>query len=271
MKHFLLTRFNEYFPDAFSSYWVKNSNLGTDKEWLKRRIKIFFQATFPTVLSQSNKNFTWIIKCHHKTPQWAKDELANVSKEVSAIVDYERFDLKVYERSRIFNSLYECRFPSNRLICKHFFEKHIEKSVANIVLECTDAETQIITTRLDSDDAIAFDFIEKIQINSQHNRFVDFDSGAIFCNGKFYKFNVPNKTHPSQFCSFQETISNKLKTKTVFFVDHTEANPCDYIKDVGWLQINHNMCLNNHNIFPRTPVVFKNWKERFKGIKNVVF
>lgn len=262
MKHFLLTRFNEYFPDAMSSYWVDNSNLGIDKKWLERRIKIFFQVTFPTVLSQSNKNFRWIIKCHHETPQWAKNELANVSKETNAIIDYEKVDLGVYEESRIFNSIYECRFPSNRLICKHFFEKHIDRLAAT---------QDIITTRLDSDDAISFDFVDRIQARSQRNRFVDFDIGAIFCNGEFYEFRRPYKTHPSQFCSFRETTSHKYKTKTVFFVDHTEANPCDYIDDIGWLQINHNMCLNNHNIFPKSPTIFNGWHERFRGIKNVVF
>lgn len=258
MKHFVLTRFNEYFPDVVTSYWKSsnNPNLGIDNLWLKRRLKIFFNATFPTLKNQSNKNFTWIIKCHYQTPNWARNELKNIEKEIKVIIDYEKFQLDKYKEKAMKNSLFECRFPSNRLICKFAFENHLKD------------EKEIITSRVDSDDAVAFNFIQKVQENIRYNTFIDFD-GAILIKNKIYEWRRKHKNSPCQFCSYKEKIFQK-NPKTVYFLDHTEANPCDYLNDIGWLQINHDMCLNNNNIRPIEFKELENWKNIFIGLKNVV-
>jgi hypothetical protein len=43
-----------------------------DEEWLKYRWKLFTTFTVPSMLGQSQTDFDWVILCHPKSPSWFK-------------------------------------------------------------------------------------------------------------------------------------------------------------------------------------------------------
>lgn len=66
-KHFIFTRFNEG--------WLDNDRLtqsgkpvNTDV-WLKERCKLFEKFCLPSMMYQSNQNFTWLILFDKRTPE----------------------------------------------------------------------------------------------------------------------------------------------------------------------------------------------------------
>ena len=54
-KHYIITRFN------LSQRWDKDSlgNKVLDDNWLKNRFQLFENYCFPSLKSQTNKNFEW--------------------------------------------------------------------------------------------------------------------------------------------------------------------------------------------------------------------
>ena len=75
-KYYILTRFNSIsFPER-SKYMKHN----LDDDWLKRRLKIFKYSCVPSILSQSNQDFEWIVYCHPESPDWFIKELEAIDR-----------------------------------------------------------------------------------------------------------------------------------------------------------------------------------------------
>ena len=230
MKHFILTIFNEIFPDI-DSYGLQDNNLGINDDWLRQRLDVFFRITDKSIRLQTNKNFVWLVKCSYKTPQWARQELS----KSCAILDYSEPLWRVLNEQRLYESVYEHKINSNRVLSKYAFQKSIK-------LEITTPE-EVITTRLDSDDGLASDYVNLVQQRAKLGRFIDFCNGLILKEKSLFVYNR-HQRHPSQFCSYKELVTNKVKT--VYFLHHILANPCDYYDELGWVQTNHTFNLNNH-------------------------
>lgn len=132
MKHFLVTRFNlrheEWKTDK------KGSVVLTDK-WLDERFELFFNYCLPSVINQKNQNFTWIVLFDSKTPSQYKSVIDKIS------ADYKNF------RALFIDDMKLVQFSLKQFISK----------VLN------DKDDFIITTRLDNDDSIHYNFIETIQ------------------------------------------------------------------------------------------------------------
>ena len=174
MKHFLITRFNDYFPsfDAPSHTTNENPNKGIENDWLEKRLKIFKTITVPSIKCQTDKDFIWIIKCHPKTPDWVK----KILKNLNLIASYEEIDYK-----------------KTASIQAEFAFESIIKNITN--------DKEIITSRLDSDDGISKDYIKTTKMSIKEGRFFDFTKGIVRnSNGLFFH----EKKLTSQFCSYME-------------------------------------------------------------------
>ena len=124
-KHYVITRFN-----------IGLYSAGTHKDpdqWMQHRLKIFTNITLPSMKGQTCQNFTWLILIDPKTPKKFCD--------VFNAFNYDKIRFITVEG--IFNS---------RQSISAAILNHIEKG-----------NHDLITTRIDCDDAFNCRMIEKIQ------------------------------------------------------------------------------------------------------------
>lgn len=135
---YLLTRFN-------LKFWKKTKN-GMDTrsaEWLSRRFELFETYCVPSVANQTEKQFLWFCLFADDTPVGWLDRLVDVRKR-----------------------------------CKQFYplllsdeEGQDHETVIACFLETIHSQGQmVITLRIDNDDAIANDFIEKAVVVANHQK-----------------------------------------------------------------------------------------------------
>ncbi len=212
-EHFLITRFNVLpeFDIIDEGSW--------NREWLTHRFNLFEKFCYPSVLNQSNQNFKWIVFFHSKTPEDFKQKISEYAKWENFIPVYldDRYTIE-YNRLAILNNL-------------------------------SAQPEYLITSRLDSDDAISIEYIETIQNNfaEQEFEFLNFSYGYVLNGGKLYLF----KYLQNPFVSLVERV-NELSVngfKTVLCADHTELYSHGKVKQIktetGWMQIIHGK--NNNN------------------------
>lgn len=132
MKHFIATRFNLKTSDWKKS---KSGNLVLTNEWLEHRFNLFENYCFPSVINQSNQNFTWCVYFDIDTPQNFKDKIVSLTANTSNIIP---------------------QFIDGMDGLNNSFKKFISDNITNI-------DSHIITTRLDNDDIIHVDFVKTLQ------------------------------------------------------------------------------------------------------------
>ena len=187
------------------------SNLGISvDEWMEQRIKLFFTFTLPSMMAQCNQNFIWLILIDKKTPQ------------------------------KHWHILSEIKYPNINFVYKKWpFEQFLQPVPFNI-----------ITTRIDNDDALHKDTINDIQNcykekNLQHNEFfIDMPHGFALdtVNGRLFPM-----MHPcSPFVTFAEDFQ---ECKTVLAWEHSRL-PAEIHKEyiagkTYWLRVVHSQNLRN--------------------------
>jgi hypothetical protein len=144
-KHFLITRFNLRQTDWTTN---KNSKPVLTEEWHENRFQLFTDYCFPSVASQKNKNFEWIVFFDTTTPQKYKDVIATLQTRMSN-----------------FSPVFVDGMP---LFLPSIYEE-MEK--------CN--KDYIITSRIDNDDCISENYIDEIQKRFAQQDFmaVDFVDG----------------------------------------------------------------------------------------------
>ena len=156
MKHILLTRFNTLVPS-----WNTRRHLNHD--WLDARFMLFEEVCLPSVAGQTNHNFDWFIFFDSNTP--------------------EQYRLKI-------NTLLK-KYKFHPIFVDEFNVDSIKTLIAERFLEAGD--DMLLTSRLDSDDALATHYIETLQslASSRRDRVVlNFDCGAVLSTvrGKRYLY-----------------------------------------------------------------------------------
>ena len=217
-EHFLITRFNLKKND-----WTKDKN---SKEilsdvWLCKRIELFKKYCLPSVLSQSNKNFKWLIFFDSNiTPS-----LDVLLREIS---EYDFIEpIYVSEYSDFQNGLSD--FIKTRLNFKTSY---------------------VLTSRLDNDDALHQNFINHIQSNIEVN---DKDTVLHFPYGfclNLDPLKLSSIYYPlNQFVSLFELKNANNPLKTVFFKEHDSWGKNFSIKPIlskeSWLQVIHEQNMVN--------------------------
>ena len=169
MNTYIITRFS--ILDESSKSWVltrENKNRDELKsklfseERLSEKMKVFKNITYKSIINQINKNFTWLIVTSNELPGKYKSELYSIESE----------NIKVYEVNKM--------------------------SDFNKLIDSYEYESEYCTARLDDDDGLSLDFVEKLnQIyeNSDKSEIVSFPNGnkITFKNDKIYLDN--QKTH----------------------------------------------------------------------------
>ena len=189
MKHYLITQWN---CDLY------------DLEWLKKRQKLFEHFTIPSVMSQTNKNFEWILVSDTRTP----DEFKKILNNYPATILYHDFENFEWENAPVEDM-------SDPIMKRSVQLEYISSVISDFIgKQGTD---YIITSRCDNDDAIAVNHIDKIQVSADKywnnkeftDRFwVNIVRGFKWDRGMVY----PKSTNKSPFISFVEPDNGDLLT-----------------------------------------------------------
>ncbi len=140
-KHFLITRFNLKKSDWKTN--KKNKAILTDK-WHRNRFKLFTDYCFPSVASQTNKNFDWVVFFDKSTTKEFRDIVSNLEKELPNF-------------KPIYIDGMDQFLPATQEYIGKFNEEYI------------------ITTGIDNDDCISKHFIEEIQKRFDQQEFMALD------------------------------------------------------------------------------------------------
>jgi hypothetical protein len=171
-----------------------------NEEYLETRFRLFEKFCLPSVGSQSNQNFKWLVFFDQLTPDNYKNRIESYSK-------YSNFV-----------PIYVDEYNSTTLR-------------AGIADNLTDNPEYLITTNLDNDDAISRDFVKLVQeeFNEQKFAVISFPYGYVWKepSGKIYL----REYLSNPFISLIESVEN---FKTVYHIPHQEY-VSKYAK-LGWIK-----------------------------------
>lgn len=214
VDHVLVTRFNLPTPGPESLVRAREG-------WLRERIDLFERYTVPSVVRQSVQDFRWIVYLDPESPQWLLDRL-------QPHIDSGRF-VPLYRES--------VRWPD----------------VARDARTVTGAQGDLLlTTNLDNDDAIADDFVARLQSLAREHRHAALylANGLIVSGDELYLRHDP----VNAFCSVVESWEDP---QTAWRECHTDLN--DFfpaVTDAGdpaWLQVVHDGNVSNRVRGRRVP------------------
>lgn len=201
--HVLVTRFN------LAVGFGRGQHL--DEVWLRERLELFRRYCVPSVAGQSVCHFTWLVLVASATPPFVVDELTEASgaaAQLEIVRDAARSPVETLRAT-----LSEPRF----------------------------AAPHLITSRLDSDDAIDRTYVERVQgaFSGQPATFVDFSDGYTYSpsSGTLRRYRHP----ASPFVSLIERRDDTpLTALCVNHVKVKERGPVVKLRgEPGWLQVVH--------------------------------
>ena len=201
-NHIILTRFNLETPGVERTFRERAG-------WLDRRIDLFEKFCLPSVVSQTVKNFKWIIYADVRTPE----------RHQSKFFEYAQHDV-----------------VDIRWVDGHNFS--LSNVRADIKCTLSTGCNWLITTRLDNDDAIHRTYVEKIQAYCSFRRRegINFTRGLILSEGRLYV----SRDLSNAFISLSEPTKDML---TVWCRQHTDIKlvaPILRVDDAPvWLQVVH--------------------------------
>lgn len=228
-KHYLVTRYNIPITE-----WErdKQGQPTTDEDWLAHREKIFRTICLPSVKGQTQNNFTWILYFDVNTPALF---LESLQKELSAL----QAEIRLVKD-----------FPS----CLEDLKKTLS----------TADTPYVITSRLDNDDGLARDYIEKVQhaFIPQDKTIISFGKGLIYDqhqsvltkSGHYWK---------NHFTSLIEQPVAPDDLLTVIGFPHDNPPPMNTVRinDTGWIKLIHDRNIKSR-LFGR-PVPFYHVAKHF--------
>lgn len=229
-SHVILTRFN------LRSGSSRETRLRNSHGWLANRFELFEKYCLPSVIGQTNQNFKWFIFFDIDTPQHYKERALEYSKKYKNIKMYWVRGLSLNE-------------------------------VQDFIREnCPDNKQILITTRLDNDDAINVNFVDRVQEKANkigkivEPLVINFDNGLCLNENRAYQHN----DSLNAFTSLIEPWVNDFNT--VWKYQHRQLdhfNVAQLTQPSMWLQgihssnvsnrvrgvrINNNELLDNFNI-----------------------
>lgn len=223
-KHFLLTRFNLHLYKRDKYFRTINPD-----RWLEHRFELFERFCLPSIAAQTTHDFEWLILFDKHTPQVYKERIKRHVQKYPFISPIA------------VEAQYGCYYPQ---IFQKAIRNRLEKAQQN-----DEQATSVLTTRLDNDDALAPDFVARVQAASQDlapRSFITFRYGVQY----FTELEIALKlVYPhNHFLTYVETPDKDHRVQTAYaFGDHT--NLFNYpnvfvheLKDednMAWMEVVH--------------------------------
>lgn len=217
--HVIQTRFNLATPGRESA--IRNRS-----DWLEERFEMFERLCLPSIAAQTCKNFTWIIYFDKDTPQAQKDRVEQLRKIVPFIPYYTGL----------------------------FAAEGWNRSIGEVIPERTPF---LLTTRLDNDDALACDYIERVQkAAKQHMQdapvCLNFSHGYIRTDTALYEMVHPSNAFFTRLCSWEEDMRTAMSIQHMTIEDHGAVAQLE--APGAWLQVVHGGNVSNKVRGRRIPI-----------------
>lgn len=185
-SHFIITRFNvNIYPIDFPPR--------LEDTWLAPRFEFFKKYCFPSIQSQINQDFEWLMLFDEQTPGY-------YLKMIKLFAQYENL-------TPLYCGEYETIMPQ----------------VINYMQSKSPDTDWLLTTRLDNDDALSTGFVECLHmlVNSMSEEklapsdtlYINFTNGLQYSDGKVYNFSDLTN-------AFVSLLERRENPHSVFWVDH---------------------------------------------------
>ncbi|WP_369996273.1 glycosyltransferase [Winogradskyella sp.] len=261
-KHYLITRFN-----LRNKNWevTKNNETLLTREWMTHRIGLFKNFCLPSVASQTNTDFQWLLFFDQTTDDDFKQELEAL--------------LEPYPH---FKSFYVDGMDA------------FHPSIKAYVSEDSKDNSHIITSRIDNDDCIHRDYIDSIQQQFKSQDFMAIDVLKGYSLQISPEIMLGKKEHI--FNPFISLIEKNEAPKTVWFSDHNmwkkesrrieiankrlwmsiiheknKVNEFDGYDNVDWHKIKSDFILSDHIAEKVTSEIVPHSQWRYLSFKNKLY
>lgn len=217
--HVVMTRFNVGLYSESKWTHDKNGVLIDPDAWMEERFNLFEKYCLPSFKSQTIKAFEWFVGIDSKTPKRFIERLESHAKDCKQL----------------------------RIVLVDKITRDFINPVANLAK--SGDKKYLITTRVDNDDAISFDFIETVQKS--------FSPGdLLFVNlNRGYAYDVEkNQFHGMNYRSnpFVSVVENAKDAKTILgygnhikIKDNHSLNYIEIDDKNYWVQVIHESNLMN--------------------------
>lgn len=206
VDHVVLTRFNLPTPGPESLVRAQDG-------WLRNRVELFERYTVPSMRGQTVRDLTWIVYLDPDSPRWLQERL-------QPLVD-----------DGVFHALHRERVDWQDVVSD---ARALTGGRGDILL----------TTNLDNDDAVARDFVERLQHEARRHvgTALYLRTGLIVQDGRLYRRDDPENA----FCSVSETWARPV---TAWRDWHNRLHEHLPVASVGgspaWLQVVHGQNVSN--------------------------
>jgi hypothetical protein len=209
-RHVILTRFNvRYVEDPTAR------SIGIDPAWLASRFNLFEKYCLPSVLAQTEQEFSWILFFDSATPEPFVARARALARERDGI------------------------FP---VFCESLPLSRVKAAVSDILPEATE---WLLTTRLDNDDGLHEEYVATMQAaqGCEKAEVLNCPTGIIFRNNRTYLRRDPSNA----FISLSEPFSG---FQTIFSISrHILAHESYPVRQLSaaprWLQVVHANNISN--------------------------
>lgn len=229
--HVLMTRFNVRinWPHAFR---------GLDESWLKERFELFERYCLPSIKAQTCQDFHWLVFFDTATPHSFRQRIAQYSGDLACFVP--------------------CFVD--------FFDRTVFRDIV-ASMELT-RKRWIITSRVDNDDALARNYIERVQaqFTGQEREFINFQNGLVLRGTRLYLSSNSSGHFPS--------LIEKSTDPLTVYVRHTEMKNYAPVRQVGgepgWLEVRHPGRLTEKGLCPNCkPVPMSRYAQLFPAVRDL--
>ena len=206
--HVVITRFN-----AAVGYSASLKRL--DNTWLRERIVLFEQYCLPSIRAQQAVEFKWVIFMDAQSPQWLREKIDGYGPPLSAI----------YVDGPFSDSVIATRVAASGYVSAPY----------------------LITTRLDSDDALANHHLARVQLTfcQQQREFIEYPVGLQSFRGHLYNVYYPS----NPFLSLIERVQDNGGVTTVHCVEHDRVRTAGKVRRIvvspQWKKVIHSANVGN--------------------------
>jgi hypothetical protein len=210
-RHAIITRFNVRYREMVHRRYESKA---LDAGWLVERFELFERYCLPTVAAQTCQDFVWFIYFDSATPQ------AFVERAQRARTGRDNIRL-------VFCDVYD----------QELLERGLKKELAP-------APQWLLTTRLDNDDGLRRDFVQRLHesLRFAEREALNFPNGVVYTGGRAYLY----RHESNAFLSLLEPFDG---FKTVTFVQHPDMSKFAPVRqidgDPAWLQVVHRGNISN--------------------------
>lgn len=207
MQHFVITRFNIASPGREVA--IRNA-----PGWLGRRFDLFEAYCLPSMAAQQPGDFRWLIYFDENTPDAFRDRIERARKIAA------------------FDPIFVGPFA-------------MSMAAMDVRARLETTEGRLITTRLDNDDAVSRDFLQRVRDEADalpDGTIINFREGVALNNGRLFAAADPSNP-------FASLVERAADAETIWAVSHTELGTRFPIQQIVttpcWLQVVHGENVTN--------------------------